>query len=358
MATRLDLLPIGVTRVAQSRISGVDLSNVPFSSVWSDHVFVAEYRNNAWTNARIQPFAELALLPSVSALQYGLSVFEGLKAHKTNDGSLLLFRPTENARRLQRSAARLAMTAPPESLFLAGLRELVTTDRAWIPPVDQGALYIRPVLFSTDPSVGVKPADRLQFLIFTFPFNAYYTAPVNVIVNENYVRAFPGGTGDIKACGNYAAALLADQHARAAGYQSTMWLDAKERRFVEECGVMNVFFVIAGEVYTPALTGTILPGVTRDSVIRLLRDAGHVVREERVAIADVVRAHQHGSLTECFGTGTAATVSHIGSIRYRDTLIELPPVERRTVGAAVRSQLVSLMTGANADAYGWVERIR
>jgi branched-chain amino acid aminotransferase len=208
-----------------------------------------------------------------------------------------------------------------------------------------------------DPSIRVKPADRCQFLILTFPFGAYFAAPVDVLVCERYVRAFPGGTGDTKPAGNYAAGLVAEQEARKAGLTSVMWLDALERRYVEECGVMNVFLVIGEEVVTPPLSGTILPGITRDSVITLLRDIGYRVKEERIAIDEVFRSHERGELRECFGTGTAATVSHVNRIRYKDRIIELPAVENRKVGPLAREKLLGIMTGREQDPYGWVERI-
>ncbi|MGA3019981.1 MAG: branched-chain amino acid aminotransferase [Bryobacteraceae bacterium] len=348
---------IRTVKVEKSRLSGVDFSTVPFSSVFSDHMFVAEFQDGRWSDGSIQPYGPISLMPSISALQYGISVFEGMKAHKSPSGNPLLFRPCENARRLQRSAARLAMPVVPESLFLDGLRELIRVDQAWIPPAEIGALYIRPMLFSVDPSVRVKPADRYQFIIFTFPFGAYYSAPVDVLVTERYVRAFPGGTGDIKPAGNYAAALLADQEAREAGFNSVLWLDGVERQFVEECGVMNVFFVLGEDVVTPSLSGTILPGITRDSVITLLRDLGYRVKEDRISIHEVFKAYQSGDLRECFGTGTAAVVSHVGRIRYQERIIELPPVEQRKVGATVREKLLEVMTGRQPDAHGWVEGI-
>jgi branched-chain amino acid aminotransferase len=238
-----------------------------------------------------------------------------------------------------------------------GLRELVRLDQAWIPPADNGALYIRPVLFSTDPSIRVKPAECYQFVIFTSPFGAYFSAPIDVLVSERYVRAFPGGTGDIKPAGNYAAALLADQEAREAGCNAVMWLDAQERRYVEECGVMNVFFVLGEDVVTPPLSGTILPGVTRDSVIILLRDLGYHVREDRISMDELLRSYDRGELRECFGTGTAATVSHVRRIRFRDRTLELPPIEERKIGAAVREKLLAVMTGQGPDPHGWVESI-
>jgi len=348
---------IRINRVLNSRVQEVDFATVPFSSVFSDHMFSAEFQDGRWSDGLIQPYGPISVAPSISALHYGISVFEGMKAHKSADGRPLLFRPRGNARRLQRSAARLAIPVVPESLFLEGLRELIRLDQAWIPPADVGALYVRPILFSVDPSIRVKPADRCQFIILTFPFGPYFSAPVDVVVCERYVRAFPGGTGDTKPAGNYAAGLLADQEARQAGFTSVMWLDAQERRYVEECGVMNVFFVIGEEVVTPQLSGTILPGITRDSVITLLRDIGYRVREERIAIDEVFRCHHWEELRECFGTGTAATVSHIGRIRYREETLELPPIEQRKVGPLVREKLVGVMIGRQPDPHRWVELI-
>ncbi len=350
-------LTFPVEHVSKSRVQQVDLTNVPFSSVFSDHMFSAEFRDGRWNDGRIQPYGPIALSPSITGLHYGISVFEGMKAHKAADGQPLLFRPRENARRFQRSAARLALPPVPESMFLDGLRELVRLDRGWIPPADAGALYIRPILFSTDPSIRVKPADRAQFIIFTFPFGAYFSAPVDVLVSERYVRAYPGGTGDTKPAGNYAAALLADQEARDAGFSSVMWLDAIEHRYVEECGVMNVFFVRGDQVITPALSGTILPGITRDSVITLLGDMGYRVKEDRISIDEVFQSHEKGELLECFGTGTAATVSHVGRIRWKDRTIDLPPVKSRKVGPAVRERLLAVMTGRESDQHGWVEHV-
>jgi branched-chain amino acid aminotransferase len=320
-------------------------------------MYSAECHHGRWTAARIEPYGPITIEPSISALHYGVSVFEGLKVHRGPTGAALLFRAAENAKRLQRSAARLAMTLPPESLFLDGLRELIRVDHSWIPPAEAGALYVRPLVFSTDPSIRVKPAEHFRLLILTFPYGAYYSAPVDVVATERYVRAFPGGTGDIKPCGNYAASLIAEQEARSIGFHSVMWLDARQHSYIEECGVMNVFFLVGEEVITPPLKGTILPGVTRDSVITLLRAMGIRVREEAVAIDDLLRYRDSGTLKECFGTGTAATVSHVGRIRYRTETIELPPVAQRAVGPAVREKLLAVMTGRAPDPYGWVEPV-
>jgi branched-chain amino acid aminotransferase len=344
-----------VNRVAASRLSGIELCNVSFSSVFSDHMLVADFYDGAWRESSIHPYGPLTLPPCVTALQYGISVFEGLKSRRTVRGDIATFRPWDNARRLNRSAARLAMPEVPEELFLTGLRELLRLDRAWVPPCDHGALYIRPVFFSVDESLRVKPADRYRFVIFTCPFSAYYAAAVDVLVSERYVRAFPGGTGDVKPAGNYAPALLAEREAQKAGFQTVMWLDGIERSYVEECGVMNVFFVIGDEIVTPSISGTILAGITRDSVVVLLREMGWRVAERQISIHEVVEAHDSGRLRECFGTGTAATLCPIGRIRYRDRDLLLPDVEQQAIGSAVRERLVGIATGRVRDTHGWLD---
>ena len=344
-----------VERVTRSRVGDQDLSQLGFGRVFADHMFLAEFEQGRWSQGRILPYGPLPLPPSITGLQYALSVFEGMKANRGADGGLLLFRPRENARRFQRSAARLAMPPVPESLFLDGLRQLLREDREWAPPHGVGALYIRPVQFSSDPAIGVRPAERFLFSIFTSPFSKYYAAPVDVMVSDRYARAYPGGTGDVKPAGNYGGAMLADREAKEQGCQSVLWLDAEERRYVEECGVMNVFAVFRDRILTPPLTGTILPGVTRDSVITLLRAMGHRVEETRFTIQEVLEAHERGDLREFFGTGTAATVTSVRSIRYRDQVAELPPIATDGVGPSVRDRLVGLASGRDPDPYGWVE---
>lgn len=350
-----------IERVSKSRAVGLDFSSIPFSSVFSDHMLFAEYAAGSWKEPVILPYGPLALPPNISALQYGVSVFEGLKAHRTKDDRILLFRPNENARRINRSAARLAMPALPEEIFVDGLRALLQVDEAWIPPAEVGALYIRPCLFSTDGSVRVKPAERFLFVIFTFPFGSYYSVPVDVLVTERYVRAFPGGTGEVKPAGNYAPCLIADKEAQDLGFGTVMWLDGKDHKYIEECGVMNVFFVVqkgdAKHVITPELGGTILPGVTRDSVLQLLRDMEHTVEERRISIDEVFALHKKGELLECFGTGTAATLSHINRIHYRDQDIVLPPVEKRTIGPRVRERLVAIVRGEVPDPHNWIYEV-
>jgi branched-chain amino acid aminotransferase len=350
-------LPVAIERTSTSRLPQVDLAKVEFSSVMSDHMLIAEHRDGEWGQPVIRPYGPLPLVPAISALQYAVSAFEGLKAHRLPDGAVALFRPEMNARRFARSASRLAMPPVPETMFEQCLEALVGLDAAWVPPHGAGALYIRPCLFSTDPSLRVKPAEQYLFVIATCPFSAYFAAPVDVLVTDDYVRAFPGGTGAVKPAGNYAPALLADLEARRLGCHTVLWLDGRERRYVEECGVMNVFFVIGDEVITPPLEGTILPGVTRDSAITLLAEMGCTVRERRITIDEVIGAHGAATLRECFGTGTAATVAHVRSIRRGERQCVLPPVEERTVGPALRERLVEIATGRRPDSHGWLRRV-
>jgi branched-chain amino acid aminotransferase len=346
-----------IERVAASRRAAVDFATTAFGTVMSDHMLVAEYADGAWRDVAIRPYGPLALLPSISGLNYAVSVLEGLKAHRGPGGEVLLFRPRDNARRMIRSAERLAMASVPEPLFLDWIDRLLEVDQAWVPDASVGALYVRPLLFSTDPVVRPQPASRFTFVIYSAPYAAYYPAPLDVHVVERYVRAFPGGTGDVKPGGNYAQALIGDREAAAAGCQTALWLDAVHREYIEECGVMNAFFALGDTVVTPELGGTILAGIQRDSVIALLRDRGLRVDERRISIHELVAAHQRGELREAFGTGTAATVSHVRSLRYRDHHLVLPAVEQRTIGPAVRSDLLAIATGRAPDPRGWVTRV-
>jgi branched-chain amino acid aminotransferase len=346
-----------IERVAASRRDALDLATTAFGSVMSDHMLVAEYADGAWRDVAIRPYGPLSLLPSISGLNYAVSVLEGLKAHRGPGDEILIFRPRDNARRMIRSAERLVMAPVPEQLFLDWLEQLLEVDQRWVPDASTGALYIRPLLFSTDPQVRPQPASRFMFVIYSSPYAAYYSAPLDVHVVERYVRAFRGGTGDVKPGGNYAQALIGDREAARSGCQTALWLDGVHREYIEECGVMNVFFVLGDTVVTPELSGTILAGVQRDSVITLLRDRGIRVDERRISINELVSAHQRGELREAFGTGTAATVSHVRSIRWRDHHLVLPLVEQRTIGPEIRAALLAIATGRAPDPHGWVTRV-
>lgn len=343
-----------ITHSPSSRLSETATETAQFGTVFSDHMLIANYENGRWGEAEIVPYGPLPLPPAPSALHYGQSVFEGFRAHRTLDGGIALFRPRDNHARLNRSAARLVMPEVPASLFLDGIAELVRLDREWTPQREGGALYIRPVYFAIDESLQVRPALQYRLVALASPVGPYFAGPVSLVAEERYVRAFPGGTGDVKPAGNYAGSLLAARDAQEHGYQNVLWLDGMERRFVEECGMMNVFFVIDDSVVTPPLTGTILPGVTRDSVLTLLRDMGITIKERSVAIDEVFELRAAGRLSEAAGVGTAATIAPIGRIRYRDQEIDLTPLGSDSILERVRVKLEAIRTGREADRHGWL----
>lgn len=347
-------MDIDVRRIAESRIGERDLSPQSFGTVFCDHMLVADCRDGEWTEPRIEPYGPLPLLPSISGLQYGISVFEGHKAFRTVGGDVVLFRPCENWERLRRSCRRLVLPEVPEDIYIEGLKELIRTDADWVPEPDEGALYIRPCVFATDAALRVAPSSACRFVIVTCAVGQYYPAPLRLLVTTDYVRAFPGGTGNVKPAGNYAPALLAEAQARDRGFSGVLWLDGRERRFAEEAGVMNLFFVVGGAVVTPGLSETILPGVTRDSVITLLEAMGTRVEERPVSMDEIVAAHDAGRLRECFGTGTAATISHVAEIGYRGRTLTLPPVGDREIAAAVLARMTALRTGREPDHLGWL----
>ena len=348
---------IQITRTQKPRISQVDFGNLPFGKIFSDHMLVAQYKGGEWRDAEILPYGKIEMEPCITAIHYGICVFEGMKAYKNIQGDPVLFRPRDNHLRLNRSAARLVMPAVPQDIFIEGLKELVGLDRDWIPREKGGALYIRPVLFATDEYIGAKPAEDFKLIILTCPVGAYYLEPVNLWVTEEYVRAIEGGTGEAKAAGNYAASLLGVKQAQEQGYHNVLWLDGKEHRYIEECGTMNIFFVIDGTVLTPPLGGTILPGITRDSVLTLLRDEGTPLEERRISIEEVAEAHQAGKLQECFGSGTAATITHVAKIGYRGKDWVLPPIEEREIGSRLLRKLDDIRLGKAEDPHDWVVKV-
>lgn len=344
-----------ITQIAESRISEIDMNNIPFGRVFSDHMLVARCINGEWQQPEIKPYAALNLTPANSALNYGQSVFEGMKAHKNPEGRPVLFRAEENWKRINYSAQRMAMPTIPEDIFMEGIRQLVTLDSAWLPDAEQGALYLRPLYFATDEYIGVKASQNYTFVVFTCPVGPYYSEPVNLLVNRDYIRAAIGGTGAAKAAGNYASAMLPDKMAKASGYHNVLWLDARNMEYIEECGTMNVFFVIDGEVVTPRLTGTILPGITRNSCIQILEEGGYKVTARQISIYELQQAYREGKLEECFGTGTAATVSHVAKIGFGGEDWVLPAVEDRKIGPWLYDTLMKYRTGEAEDKFGWIE---
>ncbi len=345
---------ISIEKISQSRIKEQDINNTPFGKVFTDHMFVATYLDGIWQKLKIIPYGNIPMSPSLSALHYGQTVFEGLKAYRSSTGNPLLFRPEANHQRINESAFRLCMPPVPEEIFMDGLKELVRLDADWIPTQSGSVLYIRPIYFATDESVGLKPASSYKFIIISCPVGAYYSEPVKLIVTDKYIRAAEGGTGAAKCGGNYGGSLLADKEAKKQGYDNVLWLDGKQKKYIEECGTMNVAFVINDVVITPQLTGTILPGITRDSVLTLFRDMGVKVEERLISIDEVAEAYQKGNLSEAFGMGTAATIAHISTINYQGKDMILPPVSERKYAPEILQKLEDIKTGKVTDPYGWV----
>lgn len=341
-----------------SHIHDVDFENLVFGKVFTDHMFEADYIDGKWQNACIRPLAKIELHPATSALHYGQAIFEGMKAFKNQEGKAQIFRPEMNWKRLNESCVRMAIPEVPEKLFMDALFNLVRIEQDWIPNTDDGSLYIRPFIFATDDYVGIKPSDTFKFIIFCCPVSKYYQKPVRVYMQEEYVRAFPGGTGAVKAAGNYAATMLPLKAIREKGYDQMLWIDGVTHNRLQEIGTMNVFVQIDDTVITiPTEEGTILKGVTRDSCIDLLKEAGYKVEIRDVTIQELLDAHKTGRLHDAFGTGTAATIAPIGVIGYKDVAYELPPVEGRTVSNWLKHEMWAIRKGVVADRMHWMKAV-
>ena len=359
MVTELEVKPVfKVQLTKKSKLQDVDFNNIPFGRVFSDHMLVIDYKDGKWQQPQILPYGPLQLNPATTVLHYGQAIFEGMKAHKDRtNGDILLFRPDENAARLHESAIRMGMPPIPKDLFLQGLKELVNIDRKWVPDIDEASLYIRPLQYGSDDFIGVHSSKNYKFVVFTCPSGPYFSKPVKVWIEQEFVRAAKGGTGAAKTAGNYAATLYPAMLAKQKGYDQILWTDGKAHKYVEEAGTMNVFFIIGDEVCTPKLDGTILPGITRKSVIQLLRDAGQTVNEREVSVAELVEASEKGILHDAFGVGTAATISYIAEMGNDECSIVLPPVENRTISAKLKATLEAIKRGLAEDKYGWLMRL-
>jgi len=330
-----------------------------FGQLFTDHMFVMPYdvARGGWHEPTVCPYANFSIDPAAMVFHYGQAIFEGLKAYRGENGAVHLFRPTANLARMNTSATRLCMPDLPIDTALAGLKALVRTDSAWVPSVPGATLYIRPTMVATEPALGVRPARQYLFFIIMSPVGAYYPEgfnPVKIYVTDQYVRAVPGGVGAAKAAGNYAASIRAAEEAKKQGFTQVLWLDACERRYVEEVGTMNIFFVIGDEVITPPLGGSILPGITRDSVLRLVRDWGLKVVERAIAIDEVVAASGNGSLKEAFGTGTAAVISPVGALHYQGRDCVLNHGETGPLSQRLFDELQAIQYGRAKDPYGWM----
>lgn len=345
---------ITLTKTKSTRFQEVDFQNIPFGRYFSDHMFIVDYDGSQWVNPRIVPFGSFLIHPGCMGLHYGQSIFEGMKATKTAAGKPVLFRPEMHARRLNASARRICMPELPEELFLEGLHAIVGIDQAWIPPQEGSALYIRPLMFATDEFLGVRPSSTFRFMIMTGPVGPYYSKPVRLMAENHFVRAVVGGTGEAKAAGNYAGALLPTKLAQSKGFDQVMWLESPEFKKIQEVGTMNIFFVINGVTITPATDGAILKGITRDSIITLLEEGGFPVEVRAIGMDELLEAYQKGHLQEVFGAGTAAVISHVAAIQYEDVMMELPPIEGRKVANWAKDRIDGIRSGRYQDTHGWV----
>lgn len=347
---------INIYPTENSKISQVDFDNIPFGQVFSDHMFVADYINGEWQNAEIKELAPFMVHPGNLAWHYGQSIFEGMKATATADGTPLLMRPEKHIERLNASASRMCMPNFPEELFLEAIDKLVWLDRAWIPKEKGSALYIRPLMIAMDEALGVRPSETYKLLIFTLPVGPYYDKPVSLLAEDTYVRAAQGGVGEAKTAGNYAASLQPAKIAKVKGYDQIMWMDAKEFKYIQEVGTMNIFFVIDGKVVTPRLSGTILKGITRDSVIHILKSEGYEVIEKDLHIDEVVDAHKNGTLQEIFGTGTAAVVANVHKFAYENHDYDVD-VDTYKISPFLKKYIEELRAGEREDKFGWIKML-
>lgn len=332
-----------------------------FGSTFSDHMFICDYEpEKGWHNARIIPYQNLPVSPALMTLHYGQSIFEGLKAYKTEGKKVNLFRPIENMRRLNTSCSRLCIPPIDEYFGVEAIKKLVDIDRDWVPEEPDTSLYIRPFIFATDPYLGVRSSDTYSFVIITGPVGAYYKEglnPVKIYVESNYVRAVTGGLGETKASANYAASLKAQVEAKEKGFAQVLWLDGVEKKYIEEVGTMNVFFIIGNEVVTPQLTGSILPGITRKSSVELLKSWGYDMNERRITIDEVYAAHEKGLLKEVFGTGTAAVISPVGELSWNSKSITVNNGKIGSVSQRLYDAMTGIQYGKLPDKFGWIETI-
>jgi len=333
-----------------------------FGTVFTDHMFLMDYdKSKGWHNAKIAPYGEFPVAPSTMVFHYGQAIFEGLKAYRSENDDILTFRAIDNFKRLNVSAERMCIPKIDIDFAMKALKELISLEKAWVPSMKDTSLYIRPFIIATDPYIGVRPSDTYKFFIILSPVGAYYPEgfkPVRIYVTDKYVRASRGGVGFAKAAGNYAASLYAAEEAKAKGYTQVMWLDGAQHRFIEEVGTMNIFFKIGDCVVTPDLEGgSILPGITRDSVLKLCVDAGIKTKERPVPIDEIYEAHEKGTLNEIFGTGTAAVISSVSELNYNDRRITINGGKIGTLTEFLYDKLTGIQYGRYKDPFNWVERI-
>lgn len=339
-----------------------DENALGFGKYFTDYMFTMDWtKEEGWHNATIEPYGPIQLDPATMVLHYAQETFEGLKAYKTKEGKVLLFRPEMNAKRFANSNRRLCMEILPEEMFVDAIATLVSYEKDWIPTAEGTSLYIRPFMFATESAVGVHPSNAYKFMIVLSPVGAYYPEgvnPVKIYVEDEYVRATKGGTGFTKCGGNYAASIAAQVKAEKLGYTQVLWLDGVERKYVEEVGTMNAMFIIGNKVVTAPCDGTVLPGVTRDSVIQLLKSWGYVVEERHLSIDELMEAGRNGSLQEAFGTGTAAVISPIGELNYKGEIIKINNFKTGEITQRLYDTLTGIQWGKLEDTFHWTYEVK
>ena len=347
---------ISVTKVEHSKVDNIDFNNIPLGITFTDHMFICDYDNGDWINPRIEPLALIPTHPAAMALHYGQAIFEGMKATVDTEGNPMLFRADKNAARLNASADRMGMPDFPQDLFVEGLKQLVDLERNWIPPLDGSALYLRPFMYADEPFIGMRAATHFKFIIMASPAGPFFSKRIKLWAEKEYIRAANGGTGEAKAAGNYAAAIRPTELAKAKGYDQVLWLDAVEHKYIQEVGTMNIFFKINGEFITPKRDGSILDGITRLSVISVLKDKGFNVIERAITIDEIEEASQKGTLEEAFGTGTAVGIAYIQEIGVGDKTIHVS--DESPVGLDVNNTLNAIKTGKIEDKFNWMTTVK
>ena len=350
-------MEIKVTKTTTPKAKPEKGAKLGFGKIFTDHMFMMNYtEGKGWHDARIVPYGAIELEPAALVFHYGQEMFEGLKAYKGADGKIRLFRPDMNAKRANASNERLCIPEIPEDIFVDAIKEVVKVDADWVPEEDGTSLYIRPFVIATDEFLGVAPSKTYLFMVILAPSGAYYEnglAPVGIWIEDEYVRAVKGGMGYAKTGGNYAASLAAQVKAHDDGYSQVLWLDGVERKYIEEVGAMNIFFKIDGKIITPMLNGSILPGITRNSVIELCKRMGYTVEERKVSVDELVEAARNGKLEECFGTGTAAVISPVGKLRYKDDVYMINNNEIGEVSQKLYDKVTGIQWGKCEDELGW-----
>ncbi|WP_299218396.1 branched-chain amino acid aminotransferase [uncultured Aquimarina sp.] len=343
---------IKITRTSNSKLKDIDFDNIPLGTTFTDHMFICEYKNGTWNNSRIEPLELIPTHPAAMALHYGQAIFEGMKATVGKENTPLLFRPEENAKRFNHSAARLGMPSVPTYLFVEAVKQIVGVEHGWIPPKDGSALYLRPFMYADEPFIGMRAATSYKFIVICSPAGPFFTKKIRLYAETEYIRAADGGTGEAKAAGNYAAAILPTEKAKAKGYDQVLWLDANEHKYIQEVGTMNIFFKIDGKFITPSTDGSILKGITRDSVISLLKDKGFEVEERPITIDELIAYAGEGKLEEAFGTGTAVAIAMIEAIGYKDEVITLS--DNNPVSQDIKNTLDGIKTQKVEDKFDWI----